>query len=223
MWYVQMSLHVYAQLYSSSSSKQSYFKDWIVSWSKSNLCKIEKKNSIKPLRMFSVTTILQFINMFATTCLTPAWDQNCTNQEVWIQTLIKHSQRQTLHRYSHRLLECNTIFDVLCLGHSLRIQFFFKVFGPYLVFVLSLIQILLGSLLYLQHVTALPLFLSVNHYSTLPSSMATIFQKEDNPFIPLQVQSIQAPVFLFSLQYSHAEKFGFTGSCWPEAFITLKT
>lgn len=58
--------------------------------------------------------------------------------------------------------------------------------------------LLLGALLYLQPAAVLPLFFSANHHLILPSSMATIFQKEGNPFIPLQVQSIQAPVLCFS-------------------------
>lgn len=39
--------------------------------------------------------------------------------------------------------------------------------------------------------------------------MATIFQKEGNPFIPLQVQSIQAPFFSVSGLHFHPDTFIF--------------
>lgn len=128
-------------------------------WSNSILSQKSKiKISIKPLRLCSVTTILQIVNMrkLAGTWLTPVWDENCSNsnQEFWIQTLTKHSQRQTLHWYSHPLLdaECNTFWDVLFLAHSLSNTVFFfsflilhafirtvEVFGPYLAIDPSLI------------------------------------------------------------------------------------
>lgn len=82
--------------------------------------KQKKKNlSIKPLRMRSVTTVFQPFNTFARTWLTPVWDQNgCNlNQEVWIQTFIELSQRQTPHWYALQVLDakCNTFWDVLFL------------------------------------------------------------------------------------------------------------
>lgn len=155
LWDVQpqMSFTCRSSAAANSSSKQSYVR---IKLCCDPIASCAKKKISKPLRLCSATTILQFINMhkFARTWLTPVWEENCSNsnQEVWIQTLTKHSHRHTLHWYSHQLLvaECNTFWDVPFLAHSLsNTVFFFScllrhafirtvVFGPYLVIDLSL-------------------------------------------------------------------------------------
>lgn len=91
-------------------------------------------------------------------------------------------------------------FSFLCFCYLHAFIRTVEVFGPYFVIdpSLTLCSDSSWSSPVSSACSCLTFVFFVYHLLILPSSMATIFQKEGNPFIPLQVQSIQAPAFCFS-------------------------
>lgn len=154
MWDDLKCVHMYSLHYYHSSSNRSYVKiklrcDSITSCA-------NKKISIKPSTLCSVTAIFQSVNMstFSRTWLAPVWDENCSNldQEVWIQTLTKHPRdKHSIDILISSWVQSVILLEIFFLGHSLSNTVFLfrflllhaflrtvEVFGPYLATVLSL-------------------------------------------------------------------------------------